>query len=226
MSLILDGLRNRSKGESPDGGATRTTAAERAGSDRRPVSRRGVPPERLIGITAGAMAVGFLAVALPAYWAATQGLSRQAVTRPPARPILQKRLREQAPALLEPIDASADLHNNLGVAYLLARQLDAAAAQLKVALGIDPGNIQALVNLALVHKASGRTAEARELLQRAVATQPHHAGSHYNLAVVADEGGDLATAAAHYRAFLEYGAENYPELASAVRVRLAALETG
>ena len=225
MSLHLDGIRNRSKGESRDGGAVRTNAVEHAVRDRRPVSRRGLPAEQIIGIAAGAMAVGFLAVALPAYWAATQPLP-QAVTRPLARPMVQKRLREEAPAPLDQIDTSADLHNNLGVAYLLARQLDAAAAQLKVALVIDPGNIQALVNLALVHKASDRTAEARELLQRAVATHPHHAGSHYNLAVVADEGGDTVTAAAHDRAFLEYGAENYPELASAVRLRLATLESG
>jgi protein O-mannosyl-transferase len=135
-------------------------------------------------------------------------------------------LREVAPAPLEQIDASADLHNNLGVAYLLARQLDAAAAQLKVALGIDPANVEALVNLALVHKASGRTAEAHDLLRRAVSTHPHHPGSHYNLAVVADEAGDMVTAAAHYRAFLDYGADRYPELADAVRLRLATLESG
>ena len=193
---------------------------------RRPVPRHGMPAEQIIGIAAGAISLGFLIVALPAYRAATRPPPRQAVTRLPARPIVQKRLREAALAPLEQIDASADLHNNLGVAYLLARQLDAAAAQLVVALGIDPGNIQALVNLALVHKVSGRTAEARDLLRRAVATQPHHAGSHYNLAVVADEGGDVVTASAHYRAFLEYGADDYPELASAVRLRLATLESG
>ena len=79
-------------------------------------------------------------------------------------------------------------------------------AELKIALGIDPRNIESLVNLALVQKAAGRTAEARDLLRRAVSLDPQHAGSHYNLAVVADEGGDLVTAVNHDRAFLRYGA--------------------
>jgi hypothetical protein len=47
--------------------------------------------------------------------------------------------------LLEQNDASAEVHNILGVAYLLARRLDAAAAELKVALDIDSGNIESLV---------------------------------------------------------------------------------
>ena len=62
----------------------------------------------------------------------------------------------------------------------------------------------ALVNLALVQNASGRAADARALLQRAVGIQPDNAGSHYNLAVVADESGDTAAAVEHYRAFLKY----------------------
>jgi len=52
-----------------------------------------------------------------------------------------------------------------------------------------------------VQKAARRTAEAGDLLRRAVSLDPRHAGSHYNLAVVADDGGDLITAVTHYRAF-------------------------
>ena len=80
-----------------------------------------------------------------------------------------------------------------------------------------------MVNLALVQKAAGRAADARELLQRAVAIDPRNAGSHYNLAVVADEGGDAATAVEHYRAFLRFGSVAYGELVPQVRARLAAL---
>ena len=43
-------------------------------------------------------------------------------------------------------------------------------------------------------KAAGRTADARDLLRRAVAIDPRNPGSHYNLAVVADEGGERAVA--------------------------------
>jgi Tfp pilus assembly protein PilF len=96
---------------------------------------------------------------------------------------------------------------------------------LKVALGADARNIESLGNLALVQKAAGRTAEARDLLRRAVSLDPRHAGSHYNLAVVADEGGDMVTAVTHYRAFLRYGAGGYPDLAARVRSRLTTLES-
>lgn len=215
MSLILNALRHRSRTESWAG----------ARDPRRPL-RRGLPAQRIIGIAAGAIALGFLAVALPISWVARQTPPRQAHARPPVRPMVQ-RSGEAAPAQpLEQNDPTVYVHNNLGVAYLLAGHLDDAAAQLKVALGIDSGNIESLVNLALVQKAAGRTVEARELLRRAVVQEPRHAGSHYNLAVVADEGGDMVTAVTHYRAFLRYGAIGYPDLAARVRSRLTTLESG
>ena len=80
--------------------------------------------------------------------------------------------------LLEENEASAEVHNNLAVAFLRDRQLDDAAAELKVALAIDARNIESLVNLALVQKAAGRTAEARDLLRRSVSFDPRHARSH------------------------------------------------
>ena len=80
-----------------------------------------------------------------------------------------------------------------------------------------------MVNLALIEKGAGRTAEARDLLRRAVAIDPRNAGCHYNLAVVADEAGDATTAVEHYRAFLKYGSVDHAELAPQVRARLAAL---
>jgi Tfp pilus assembly protein PilF len=359
VSLILDALRHRPKGEPRDGRDARTNAVPDTLGYPRPPSRRGLSAQRIIGIASGAIAFGFLAVALPVYWAARQATPRQAAVRPPvtpkpaplmdapplddtlalvvpaapsapagapvaatpstastarlasapkasrsapSRPVarpsreaattpLDQKRSSPAPVsgpalasnhfalalyyqrvsdfdsalaqyriLLEQNDASAEVHNNLGllyqdrgntvdalrefrraialdpayvkahnnlgVAYLRARQFDAAAAELKLALDIDSRNIESLVNLALVQKAAGRTAEARDLLRRAVAQDPRHAGSHYNLAVVADEGGDMVTAVTHYRAFLQYGAVGYPDLAARVRSRLTALESG
>jgi Tfp pilus assembly protein PilF len=189
-----------------------------------------LPAEQVIGIAAGAIAIGFLAVALPAYWVARQTKPRQAAARLLVRPVLQRPSPEVPPTqdgtLLEQTEPGAEVHNNLGVSYLIAGELDAAAVELKVALGINPGNIDSLVNLALVERAAGRTAESRDLLRRAVAQDPHHAGSHYNLAVVADEAGDIVTAVTHYRAFLRDGTLGYPELADRVRSRLTALESG
>jgi cytochrome c-type biogenesis protein CcmH/NrfG len=61
------------------------------------------------------------------------------------------------------------------------------------------------------------------LLRRAVTTDPLNAGSHYNLAVLADENGEQAVAVEHYRAFLRYGSVTHSDLVARVRARLAAL---
>ena len=79
------------------------------------------------------------------------------------------------------------------------------------------------MNLALVQKAAGRLADARDLLRRALAIDPGNAGSHYNLAIVADESGDTATAIEHYRTFLRLGNAANDELATQVRARLTTL---
>jgi tetratricopeptide (TPR) repeat protein len=229
--LIVDRLRREGRGESRDISLRDQRISGVPDTQRysRRASWRGLPAEQIIGIAAGAMAIGFLAVALPAFWAARQTKPRPSAARPLVRPVL-RRPSPAPPAqdtlLLDRNDATAEVHNNLGVSYLLARELDTAAAELNVALGINPGGIEALVNLALVERAAGRTAEAGDLLRRAVAADPRHAASHYNLAIVADEGGDIATAVTHYRAFLHYGSLDYPELADRVRPRLTALESG
>ena len=104
-----------------------------------------------------------------------------------------------------------------------AGRLDAAAGEFRVALAAEPRNVESIVNMALVQKASGQTADARDLLQRAVSVEPRNAGAHYNLAVVADEAGDTAAAIEHYRAFLKFGAVAHPDLVTPVRARLATL---
>src|SRR5262249_50081601 len=115
-------------------------------------------------------------------------------------------------------------HNNLGVLHLRAGRLEQAAAEFRVALTIDPRNVESLVNLALVQKAAGRPAEAKDLLERALAVDSRNAGSHYNLALVAYEHGDSPPAVAHYRSFLRLGTVAHPELVAQVRARLAALD--
>jgi Tfp pilus assembly protein PilF len=104
-----------------------------------------------------------------------------------------------------------------------ANQPAAAAAEFRVALSADPRNVESLVNLALLQKAAGRVADARDLLRRALAIDPRSAGSHYNLAVVADESGDPTTAIEHYRAFLRYGTVSNADLVGRVRARLTTL---
>ena len=78
-----------------------------------------------------------------------------------------------------------------------------------------------------MQRAQGRTAEARSnLLRRALTVDPRSAGSHYNLALVSDETGDVATATEHYRAFLRLGSVSYADLAALVRARLTTLGAG
>jgi len=105
-------------------------------------------------------------------------------------------------------------------------RLENAAAEFGVALAADPRNVESLVNLALVQRAAGRTAEARDLLRPRAADRSASSGSHYNLAVVADESGDAATAIEHYRAFLRFGTVAHADLAARVRARLTALGSG
>jgi cytochrome c-type biogenesis protein CcmH/NrfG len=100
---------------------------------------------------------------------------------------------------------------------------DAAAAEFRIALTTQPRNVESIVNLASRQKAALRTADARDLLRRAVTIDPRNPGSHYNLAVLADEGGENAVAIGHYRAFLRYGAVYHNDLAVRVRARLAVL---
>jgi protein O-GlcNAc transferase len=104
-----------------------------------------------------------------------------------------------------------------------ASQPVAAASEFRVALGSDPRNVESLVNLALLQKAAGRVADARDLLRRALAIDPRNAGSHYNLAVVDDEGGNAAAAIEHYRAFLRFGSVAHADLVARVRARLTTL---
>ena len=68
------------------------------------------------------------------------------------------------------------------------------------------------MNLALVQKAARPHRGRARPAPRALAIDPRNAGSHYNLAVVADETGDQATAIEHYRAFLRFGAVTHTEL--------------
>jgi cytochrome c-type biogenesis protein CcmH/NrfG len=100
---------------------------------------------------------------------------------------------------------------------------DSAAAEFRIAITMQPRNVESIVNLALVQKAAGRTADARDLLRRAVTIDPRNPGSHYNLAVLADEGGENAAAVEHYRAFLKYGSVSHNDLVVRVRARIAAL---
>ena len=120
----------------------------------------------------------------------------------------------------------ARARNNLGVVYLNQRKLETAATQFHAALAIDPKNVESLVNLSTVEKESGRRDQARAWLTRALDADPRNAEGHYNFGLLEDEAGNRAQAAAHYRAFLQYGAANHASVVGDVRARLQKLEAG
>ena len=111
-------------------------------------------------------------------------------------------------------------HNNLGVALMRP------AGRGRRGNSASRSPTRATSSRSSTSRSSRRPRAAwptRDLLRRAVAIDPRNAGSHYNLAVVADESGDAATAIEHYRAFLRFGTVTHGDLAAQVRARLAAL---
>lgn len=65
-----------------------------------------------------------------------------------------------------------------------AGRLTEAAQLYRQALGVDPGNADALSNLALITGQMARFAEAEDMLRGLLRRQPRHAGAHVNLALV------------------------------------------
>lgn len=115
------------------------------------------------------------------YWADSETLFRraQAVTRP------------------NPVS-----HNNLGVALLSRGDREAALAQFRKALELDPGYARAITNVGLVLSEEGRHAEAVSRHREAIALKPRHPGGHMNLAVALAKLGRAEEAEAEYREVL------------------------
>lgn len=65
-----------------------------------------------------------------------------------------------------------------------AGRLPQAAQFYRQALALDPGNADALSNLALVTGQMAQFAEAEEMLRALIRRQPRHAGAHANLALI------------------------------------------
>ena len=72
-------------------------------------------------------------------------------------------------------------HVNLSATFYKLERFDAASAQAREALTLDPRNGDALVNLALAQKASGQQGDAQGSLRRALELNPRSAAAHYNL---------------------------------------------
>ena len=113
----------------------------------------------------------------------------------------------------------------LGVAGLVGWSHDNLGwpGEQRRAVIIDPRSADALVNQALVQKASGQAARATATLLDALAVAPKDPAAHYNLAVLYDESGERSRAVEHYRAFIDTAGPGDAARMAAVRSRLAAL---
>ena len=93
-------------------------------------------------------------------------------------------------------------HANLGTALMLEARIEKAGEAFRRALALDPGSVEALVNLATLEK-DNDPAAALELYERAVTLAPDSAESHFGLAGVLRRLKRLDAAECHYRRALE-----------------------
>jgi len=69
-------------------------------------------------------------------------------------------------------------------------------------------------------RAQKRLHEAREILEKALGVNPYFSETHYNLALVLEEIGEIEKARLHYRKFAETAGEENSQLAERVRAHL------
>lgn len=115
--------------------------------------------------------------------------------------------------------------NNLGLVLYMRGEFRSALAMLRRAWEGDRTRVESGVNVALVLRHLGRRDEAREVLTRVLLTRDRLPEGHLNLASLAEEDGDRATALRHYRRYLELTDGEGASLADEVRARMTALTT-
>lgn len=89
-------------------------------------------------------------------------------------------------------------HNNLALALVDLGRLDDAARHFEASLALEP-KAEIYSDLGFTLARLGRAQEAQTAFSRALAIDPECPSAHFNMAVVALQGGDLAAAEAHYR---------------------------
>ncbi len=85
----------------------------------------------------------------------------------------------------EMVDAERpEAHLNLGLLDIRRRQPDAAEAQYRTALRLDPAFVPAMVNLADLDRMRGRDTQGAELLRKAMVIEPANAAIPYSLGLL------------------------------------------
>jgi tetratricopeptide (TPR) repeat protein len=97
------------------------------------------------------------------------------------------------------------LRDDLAVMLAESGSLEAAVAEFTRTLELVPDSAAAAYNVGSGLAALGRTAAARQYFERALASDPNHALSHFQLAETLRFGGDLERSLDHYRAAARFG---------------------
>ncbi|MES1207363.1 MAG: tetratricopeptide repeat protein, partial [Pseudomonadota bacterium] len=112
------------------------------------------------------------------------------------------------------------VHYNLGSALFDAGSRD-AERELQRAIELDPGYVDAHVNLALVQDRLGKLSQAERTVGRALVLSPGHGEAHANLASILREQGRLGSSLDHFRRALELRPESPTIFSSYLLARLS-----
>lgn len=125
---------------------------------------------------------------------------------------------QQAEALLRQLTADypglSGPHLNLGLLYRQTDRLDAAEKAMVKAITVNPNNLDAYNQLAILKRERGAFAEAEVLYKKALAVWPQHPESHRNLGILYDlYMGQFDKALVHFENYRALITEPDPQLA-------------
>jgi tetratricopeptide (TPR) repeat protein len=83
-----------------------------------------------------------------------------------------KAIKYLSAAVADPKGVPADVHNDLGVAYLESKDLKAAETEFKDALSRNSSHLPALFNISLLYLREGRVDDAKQWAQRYLVNDP------------------------------------------------------
>ena len=92
------------------------------------------------------------------------------------------------------------------------KEFSSAIRNYQKAIKIDPQNLEALNNLAVVFKKLGQLEKAKAILNQALKLGANHEGTHYNMAVLYEEIGNNKSAIHFYQEFAKLGLSSHPSL--------------